>query len=69
MSKARLLLPRVPNRKHAWDDLREELRRFNIHLTILGLTPDGRPNVKLVGTKESLRRWLDNCGHDNIAVE
>lgn len=68
-SRARLLLPKPPNRKGTWDVLRDDLRRSNIHLTILGLTPEGRPHVKLVGTRDSLRRWLDGCGHWNVVVE
>jgi hypothetical protein len=70
-SKARLRLPPVPDRDSgtAWEDLRRELRHHNIVLTVLGLTPEGRPSIKLVGTKESLRAWLDQAGYDMVEVE
>ena len=66
---AHIILPRQPKgKRESWDQLREDLRHANLHLTILGLTPEGRPHVKIVGTKQSLRRWLDGAGHWNVGV-
>lgn len=68
--RAYLVLPRVPRGKErkCWDDLRSELRRFNLHLTILGLRPDGRPTIKLVGPRDSLRTWLDRCDFGCVGI-
>ena len=68
-SSCRLLLTRQPRGgRETWDQLRQELRRFNLHLTILGLTPEGRPSIKLVGTKPALRNWLNQAGYDCVEV-
>ena len=66
-----LRLPPVPDVKgyNAWEALRNELRRFNLVLTVLGLSPDGWPTIKLKGTKVALRNWLDQAGYDCVAVE
>jgi hypothetical protein len=70
-AKAMLRLPPVPDRKgyNAWEDLRNELRRFNLVMTIFGLGPDGRPTIKLVGTKVALRNWLDQAGYECVYVD
>lgn len=68
-AKARLLLPPPPRGGDPWDALRRDLRRNNLHLTILGLTPSGRPHIKLVGPRDALRAWLDGCGYQCVIVE
>ena len=69
-AKAKVLLPPPPRMaRKPYDLLREDLRRVNIHLTILGLTPEGRVSVKLVGTKPALRSWLDGCRYQCIPVD
>jgi hypothetical protein len=69
-SKAKVILPRPPKLSaESWEGLRRELRRYNIVLTVLGLSPEGRPSVKLTGTRTALRAWLDQAGYDMVEVE
>lgn len=70
VGRAYLILPRMPRGKELklWDQFRNELRRYNLKLTILGLTPTGRPSVKLLGPKPSLRRYLDERDWDCVGI-
>jgi hypothetical protein len=70
IGRAYLILPRVPlgKEKRCWDGLRQELVRYNLKLTILGLTPEGRPSVKLLGPRASLRRYLDERLWDCVGI-
>lgn len=69
--RAKLILPRPPDRRsvNAYEELRRDLKPRNIHLTILGLTPEGRPHVKLVGGRQSVQRWLNENNFWMIPVE
>ncbi len=69
--KARVILPKPPDMRgdNCWEPLRRDLQHPNIHYTVLGLTPQGRPMIKLVGPPAALRHWLDVNGHWNVEVE
>lgn len=74
MPKARLRLNARMTRDGAtahnsWEPLRRELQRYSLHLTVLGLDAQGHPSIKLVGTSESLRAWLDQAGYWCVEVE